>query len=72
VTEYKFRIGQLVYFHAKRMGRSQVDALSGSALTKLERLSDIQVGLECDHDSRRHLHGAAPVRLPGPGFHAAD
>ena len=29
VTEYKFRIGQLVYFHPKRTGRSQVDAAAG-------------------------------------------
>src|SRR5262249_34582283 len=29
VTEYKFRIGQLVYFHPKRTARSQVDAGPG-------------------------------------------
>jgi hypothetical protein len=29
VTEYKFRIGQLVYFHPKGTGRSQVDAAAG-------------------------------------------
>jgi hypothetical protein len=29
VTEYKFRIGQLVYFHPKRTGRSQVNAAAG-------------------------------------------
>jgi hypothetical protein len=29
VTEYKFRIGQLVYFHPKWTGRSQVNAAAG-------------------------------------------
>src|SRR5262249_30327803 len=29
VTEYKFRIGQLVYFHPKGIGRSHVDAGPG-------------------------------------------
>ena len=29
MTEYNFRIGQLVYFHPKRTGRSQVDAAAG-------------------------------------------
>ena len=29
MTEYKFRIGQLVYFHPKRTGQSQVDAAAG-------------------------------------------
>ena len=29
VTEHKFRIGQLVYFHPKGTGRSQVDAAAG-------------------------------------------
>jgi hypothetical protein len=29
VTEYKFRIGQLVYFHPKGIGRSQVDVGPG-------------------------------------------
>jgi hypothetical protein len=29
VTEYKFRIGQLVYFHPKRTERSQVHAVAG-------------------------------------------
>ena len=29
VTEYKFRIGQLVYFHPKGIGRSHVDGGPG-------------------------------------------
>jgi hypothetical protein len=29
VAEYKFRIGQLVYFHPKGIGRSHVDAGPG-------------------------------------------
>ena len=29
VTEYKYRIGQLVYFHPKGTGRSHVDAVPG-------------------------------------------
>jgi hypothetical protein len=29
VTEYKFKIGQLVYFHPKRAGRSHADAVHG-------------------------------------------
>jgi hypothetical protein len=37
VTEYKFRIGQLVYFHPKRTGRSQVDARS---LDRIRSYSD--------------------------------
>jgi hypothetical protein len=29
MTEYKFKIGQLVHFHPKRAGRSHVDAVQG-------------------------------------------
>jgi hypothetical protein len=29
MTEYKFKIGQLVHFHPKRAGRSDVDAVQG-------------------------------------------
>ena len=29
MTEYKFKIVQLVYFHSKRAGRSHVDAAHG-------------------------------------------
>ena len=29
MTEYKFKIGQLVYFHPKGRGRSEVNAVPG-------------------------------------------
>jgi hypothetical protein len=53
VTEYKFRIGQLVYFHPKGMGRSQVDAVPGLyQITK--RLPAAEDG-ECQCEIRNTL-----------------
>ena len=53
VTEYKFRIGQLVYFHPKGTGRSQVDAVPGPyQITK--RLPAAEDG-ECQYEIRNTL-----------------
>ena len=32
MTEHKFKVGQLVYFHPKAVGRAQLDAVPGPYL----------------------------------------
>jgi hypothetical protein len=55
VTEYKFKIGQLVYFHPKRAGRSHVDAVHGPYQI-IERLPTTDDG-EYQYEIRSAVEG---------------
>ena len=53
VTEHKFKIGQLVYFHPKRAVRPQLDAVPGPY--KITRRLPAAENGECHYEIRNTL-----------------